>query len=149
MSKATTPDTNGTDDTSNTTEVLLEKLKMKSHLLKGMNKCGDPATVKSSILTIKDQIKYLKDSVDKMAEAKARGEEAGHLTEGGKKSEKASELSAAELSQELQECQENIVKLKSLLSTKREQIATLRTVLKANKQTAEVALSNLKSKYER
>uniref|UniRef100_A0A3Q3F422 Bicaudal D homolog 1a n=1 Tax=Labrus bergylta TaxID=56723 RepID=A0A3Q3F422_9LABR len=32
--------------------------------------------------------------------------------------------------------------------TKREQIATLRLVLKANKQTAEVALANLKSKYE-
>lgn len=43
---------------------------------------------------------------------------------------------------------EEILKLKSLLSTKREQITTLRTVLKANKQTAEVALANLKSKYE-
>ena len=68
-----------------------------------------------------------------------------------------------------------VVKLKSLLSTKREQIATLRTVLKviilpsirpsdltkleeqniafnffvqANKQTAEVALGSLKSKYD-
>ena len=40
------------------------------------------------------------------------------------------------------------MKLKSLLSTKREQIATLRTVLKANKQTAEIALANLKSKYD-
>ena len=38
--------------------------------------------------------------------------------------------------------------LSALLSTKREQIATLRTVVKANKQTAEVALANLKSKYE-
>ena len=36
----------------------------------------------------------------------------------------------------------------ALLSTKREQISTLRTVVKANKQTAEVALANLKSKYE-
>lgn len=35
-----------------------------------------------------------------------------------------------------------------MLSTKREQIATLRTVLKSNKNTAEVALANLKSKYE-
>ncbi|XP_072285724.1 protein bicaudal D homolog 2-like isoform X2 [Pyxicephalus adspersus] len=43
---------------------------------------------------------------------------------------------------------EEIVKLNALLSTKREQIATLRTVVKANKQTAEVAMSNLKSKYE-
>lgn len=38
--------------------------------------------------------------------------------------------------------------LKSLLSTKRDQIATLRTVLKSNKNTAEHALTNLKSKYE-
>jgi len=36
----------------------------------------------------------------------------------------------------------------ALLSTKREQISTLRTVVKANKTTAEVALANLKSKYE-
>ena len=41
-----------------------------------------------------------------------------------------------------------ILKLRSLLTTKREQISTLRTVLKANKQTAEIALANLKSKYE-
>ena len=44
--------------------------------------------------------------------------------------------------------QEQVIKLKSLLSTKREQIATQRTVLKSNKNTAEVALNNLKSKYE-
>lgn len=50
--------------------------------------------------------------------------------------------------EEVEELQEQIIKLKSLLSTKREQIATLRTVLKSNKQTAEVALTNLKSKYE-
>ncbi|XP_008477675.1 protein bicaudal D [Diaphorina citri] len=50
--------------------------------------------------------------------------------------------------EEIQEYQEQIIKLKSLLSTKREQIATLRTVLKSNKNTAEVALNNLKSKYD-
>ncbi|CAG2184155.1 unnamed protein product, partial [Oppiella nova] len=49
---------------------------------------------------------------------------------------------------EIEELVDQVVKFKSLLSTKREQIATLRTVLKANKQTAEVALANLKSKYE-
>lgn len=48
----------------------------------------------------------------------------------------------------MEELQEQIVKLKSLLSVKREQIGTLRNVLKSNKQTAEVALTNLKSKYE-
>lgn len=35
-----------------------------------------------------------------------------------------------------------------MLSAKREQVTTLRTVLKSNKNTAEVALTNLKSKYE-
>lgn len=53
-----------------------------------------------------------------------------------------------ETNEEIADLQEQIIKLKSLLSTKREQIATLRTVLKSNKNTAEVALNNLKSKYE-
>lgn len=51
-------------------------------------------------------------------------------------------------SEEVSELQEQVIKLKSLLSTKREQIATLRTVLKSNKNTAEGALNNLKSKYD-
>ena len=61
-----------------------------------------------------------------------------------------SKIDAGEFSTnaDTQELQEQIIKLKSLLSTKRDQISTLRTVLKANKQTAEVALANLKSKYE-
>ena len=41
-----------------------------------------------------------------------------------------------------------LIKLRSMLATKREQIATMRSVLKQNKLTAETALSNLKSKYE-
>lgn len=49
---------------------------------------------------------------------------------------------------EIADLQEQVIRLKSLLSTKREQIATLRTVLKSNKNTAEVALTNLKAKYE-
>ncbi|XP_054859631.1 protein bicaudal D homolog 2-like isoform X2 [Eublepharis macularius] len=54
----------------------------------------------------------------------------------------------AELERDKEVLVEEVLKLKSLLSTKREQIATLRTVLKANKQTAEAALSNLKGQYE-
>lgn len=50
--------------------------------------------------------------------------------------------------EEVQELQEKVIELKSLLSTKREQIATLRTVLKSNQNTAQVALNNLKSKYD-
>lgn len=64
------------------------------------------------------------------------------------KSSKSNESTGGQLPTDVLELQEQIIKLKSLLSTKREQIATLRTVLKANKQTAEVALANLKSKYE-
>ncbi|KAA8580451.1 hypothetical protein FQN60_005986 [Etheostoma spectabile] len=52
------------------------------------------------------------------------------------------------LDKDKESCMEEILKLKSLLSTKREQIATLRLVLRANKQTAEGALANLKGKYE-
>lgn len=62
--------------------------------------------------------------------------------------EKSAPAKSDNLPTDVQELQDQIIKLKSLLSTKREQIATLRTVLKANKQTAEVALANLKSKYE-
>lgn len=51
-------------------------------------------------------------------------------------------------SHDFAELTEQNIKLKAMLSTKREQIATLRSVLKANKSTAEVALANLKQKYE-
>lgn len=51
-------------------------------------------------------------------------------------------------SQDISELNEQNMKLKAMLSTKREQIATLRSVLKANKNTAEIALANLKQKYE-
>uniref|UniRef100_A0A8C0J5D6 Uncharacterized protein n=2 Tax=Chelonoidis abingdonii TaxID=106734 RepID=A0A8C0J5D6_CHEAB len=54
----------------------------------------------------------------------------------------------AELERDKEALAEEVMKLRSLLSTKREQIATLRTVLKANKQAAEAALSNLKGQYE-
>jgi hypothetical protein len=52
------------------------------------------------------------------------------------------------LQQEIDELTTQNVKLRALLSTKREQIATLRTVLKSNKVTAETALASLKQKYE-
>lgn len=41
------------------------------------------------------------------------------------------------------------MRLKSLLETKREQVHTLRNMLRANKTTAETALANLKQKYEK
>ncbi|KAK7080421.1 Microtubule-associated protein Bicaudal-D [Halocaridina rubra] len=101
---------------------------------------SDPVAVRETVDTIVDQIKHLKKSVEHTIElSKEKGpirESAGVSSDSG--------LTESEV----QELQEQVIKLKSLLSTKREQIATLRTVLKANKQTAEVALANLKSKYE-
>ena len=48
----------------------------------------------------------------------------------------------------MEELTEENIKLKTTLIRKTEQIATLRNILKANKNTAELALANLKQKYE-
>ncbi|KAI9518045.1 Protein bicaudal D 1 [Dissostichus eleginoides] len=83
---------------------------------------------------IRDQIKHLQRAVDRSLQLSRQRAAAREL--------------APMLDKDKELCMEEILKLKSLLSTKREQIATLRLVLKANKQTAEGALANLKSKYE-
>ncbi|KAG7477851.1 hypothetical protein MATL_G00073980 [Megalops atlanticus] len=94
----------------------------------------EPLNIYSQVAIIRDQIKHLQMAVDRTTEL---SRQRGATLELGPVVDKDKEA-----------CMEEILKLKSLLSTKREQIATLRTVLKANKQTAEVALSSLKSKYE-
>uniref|UniRef100_A0A8C2FH21 Bicaudal D homolog 2 (Drosophila) n=1 Tax=Cyprinus carpio TaxID=7962 RepID=A0A8C2FH21_CYPCA len=86
------------------------------------------------VAIIRDQIRHLQKAVDRTTELSRQRVASLELAAVADKDQAA--------------CMEEILKLKSLLSTKREQIATLRTVLKANKQTAEVALANLKSKYE-
>ncbi|CDS43167.1 conserved hypothetical protein [Echinococcus multilocularis] len=48
----------------------------------------------------------------------------------------------------VEELQAEILQLRSKLSIKREQVASLRNVLKKNKSVAETALANLKQKYE-
>ena len=91
---------------------------------------GDPITCYKLIETVHDQIKYLKRAINQTIE----------LT---RQRQVDSNQGA-----DVEELQEQVVKLKAMLSTKREQIATLRSVLKANKSTAEIALANLKQKYE-
>ncbi|XP_076859159.1 protein bicaudal D homolog 2 [Brachyhypopomus gauderio] len=86
------------------------------------------------VAIIRDQIRHLQQAVDRTTELSRQRVASLELAAVADKDQAA--------------CMEEILKLKSLLSTKREQIATLRAVLKANKQTAEVALSNLKSKYD-
>ncbi|XP_047439217.1 protein bicaudal D homolog 2-like [Mugil cephalus] len=94
----------------------------------------EPMNIYNLVAIIRDQIRHLQQAVDRTTELSRQ------------------RLANLELStvadKDKEACMEEILKLKSLLSTKREQIATLRAVLKATKQTAEVALANLKSKYE-
>lgn len=91
---------------------------------------GDPITCYKLMETVHDQIKYLRRAVERSMEVSRQRQMDSNAGE------------------EVTELQEQVVKLKAMLSTKREQIATLRSVLKANKSTAEVALGNLKGKYE-
>ncbi|XP_064632976.1 protein bicaudal D-like isoform X2 [Lineus longissimus] len=91
---------------------------------------ADPMTCYKLIETVRDQVKYLKRSLEHMIEL-SRQRQASNSA-----------------NQDVEELQEQVVKLKAMLSAKREQIATLRSVLKANKSTAECALGNLKQKYE-
>ncbi|KAK2840869.1 hypothetical protein Q7C36_012448 [Tachysurus vachellii] len=94
----------------------------------------EPMNIYNLVAIIRDQIRHLQLAVDRSTELSRQRLASAEL---GPTADRDYEASV-----------EEILKLKSLLSTKREQIATLRTVLKANKQTAEVALANLKSKYE-
>ncbi|XP_017281871.1 protein bicaudal D homolog 1 isoform X2 [Kryptolebias marmoratus] len=94
----------------------------------------EPMNIYNLNAIIRDQVKHLQRAVDRSLQLSRQRAAAREL--------------APLLDKDKESCMEEILKLKSLLSTKREQIATLRLVLKANKQTAEVALTNLKSKYE-
>ncbi|KAL7634106.1 UNVERIFIED_CONTAM: hypothetical protein RMT77_015434 [Armadillidium vulgare] len=118
-------------------EILRAKLKTDVNLNEAVD-ASNPVLVRQLVDTIQDQIKHLKKAFEHTIEL---SKEKGLVRESSAPDSGLSES-------EVQELQEQVIKLKSLLSTKREQIATLRTVLKANKQTAEVALANLKSKYE-
>ena len=143
--RQSTPSIQEPNEENSPTSSALAKLKSshtRSHFDDIDAVAGDPASVQNRLETIKDQLKYLKDAVEK------------HLTTSRKReaalaaSEKDADVKGIIAATDAEDSQEQIIKLKSLLSTKREQIATLRTVLKANKQTTEIALANLKSKYD-
>lgn len=76
---------------------------------------------------IRDQIKHLQKAVDRSLQLSRQRAAVREL--------------APLFDKEKEACMEEILKLKSLLSTKREQIATLRLVLKANKQVGSSVLS--------
>lgn len=80
----------------------------------------EPMNIYNLVAIIRDQIRHLQQAVDRTTELSRQ--RLANL-----------ELSAV-ADKDKEACMEEILKLKSLLSTKREQIATLRAVLKANKQ---------------
>ncbi|KRZ12239.1 Protein bicaudal D [Trichinella zimbabwensis] len=88
--------------------------------------------------TVRDQVISLSRTVD----SALRGCSSSGLVE---KATKLVPTAAQRSSEEL--IQQN-VQLRSMLSTKREQIATLRALLKSNKQVAETALGQLRVRYE-
>ncbi|XP_063064647.1 protein bicaudal D homolog 2 [Engraulis encrasicolus] len=94
----------------------------------------DPSNVRNLVAIIRCQIKHLQVAVDLCRKRGTLPSTTRSLS--------------LDADRDTEALLEEVLKLKSLLSTKREQIATLRTVLKANKQTAELALNNLKTKYE-
>ncbi|XP_011505234.1 PREDICTED: protein bicaudal D isoform X2 [Ceratosolen solmsi marchali] len=109
--------------------------------IKDLESLSRAKEITKNIETAMDQIKHLKNAVEHTIElSKFKGNKTQMCT--------VCEASVSENKLEVTELQEQVIRLKALLSAKREQIATLRTVLKSNKNTAEVALSNLKSKYE-
>ncbi len=101
---------------------------------------SSPATPSRLLHSLQEQVRILRRAAEVLVKQSHTKESSADATV----SEKDRDIYESDVA----ELQEQIVKLKALLSTKREQIATLRTVVKANKQTAEVALANLKSKYE-
>lgn len=139
-------------------ELLRSRLKsdIPLHDLEALN---DTAVLARNVCTVVDQIKHLRNAIEntielsKIKRDKSDGYECKWIFMKSLRNLNFIIVSFAALKDEnseseIQELQEQVIRLKSLLSTKREQIATLRTVLKSNKNTAEVALTNLKAKYE-
>uniref|UniRef100_F6U262 Protein bicaudal D homolog 2-like n=1 Tax=Ciona intestinalis TaxID=7719 RepID=F6U262_CIOIN len=95
---------------------------------------SDTVTTTTVLSTMRDQLKCLRGSIEKLATIEQNYVKLRNY--------------AIYYDVKVRLLEEEVLRLRSLLSSKREQIATLRTVLKANKHTAEVAISNLKSKYQ-
>jgi len=113
----------------------------KDSQLEGGNVIVSPSQCFKMITHVKSQVQTLNVAVEK-AVNKLRNVAKEKEGDGG-----AGEVDN-DIIGENAHLKEQILKLKTLVHTKREQISTLRTVLKANKSTYEVALANLKSRYE-
>ena len=101
---------------------------------------GDPLACYKLITAVRDQVRFLRRAVEKTVDI-SRERREGHPAGSDHEVEDVTPADGGSL-------QDQVLKLQRLAATKREQITTLRTVLKANKSTYEVALANLKSRYE-
>jgi len=109
---------------------------VKSYPISTSNKSpgrGFPGECFKVMTQVKEQMKILQITLSKVFSERSSNADAEHFSDQAK---------------ENLQLKEQLLKLQSLVATKREQISTLRTVLKANKSTYEVALANLKSRYE-
>jgi protein bicaudal D len=103
---------------------------------------GDPLACYKLITAVRDQVRFLRKAVEKTVDISRERREEPTRTAGSE--HEVDDLTPADGGS----LQVQVLKLQRLAATKREQITTLRTVLKANKSTYEVALANLKSRYE-
>uniref|UniRef100_A0A8C4QXJ9 Uncharacterized protein n=1 Tax=Eptatretus burgeri TaxID=7764 RepID=A0A8C4QXJ9_EPTBU len=85
---------------------------------------AEPLGVSALMTIVREQMRHLKEATERAAAVAAAAKRHSEVT--GRSDEIAE--------REREGLAEEVLKLRSLLSTKREQIATLRTVLKANKQ---------------
>lgn len=111
-------------------------LVQKAHVLEDLQALADSVEIKKYVDTVNDQLRHLKTAVEHTIKMNKNGTRID------------SPSGDYDSREEINDLQEQVIKLKSLLSTKREQIISLRAVLKKNKTTAEAALNKLKSKYE-
>ena len=103
---------------------------------------GDPLACYKLITAVRDQVRFLRKAVEKTVDiSRERREGPTHPAGSDHEVDDVTPVDEGSL-------QDQVLKLQKLAATKREQITTLRTVLKANKSTYEVALANLKSRYE-
>ena len=103
---------------------------------------GDPLACYKLITAVRDQVRFLRKAVEKTVDISRERREVTSNSVGSEH-----EVDDVTL-QDSGSLQDQVLKLQRLAASKREQITTLRTVLKANKSTYEVALANLKSRYE-
>ena len=103
---------------------------------------GDPLACYKLITAVRDQVRFLRKAVEKTVDISRERRQEPTRPAGSE--HEVDDLTPADGGS----LQDQVLKLQRLAATKREQITTLRTVLKANKSTYEVALANLKSRYE-